>query len=189
MTKVEILGANRLETHTRTRGASRAVIVRDGMILLIHEACSDLWIVPGGGIEEGETPEKCCVREAEEETGNLVLPLREFTVLSEYYEEYCYITHYFICEVTGLGRMHLTEAEVRRGAEPKWIPFPEAMDIFSRHQSYADINEEKRGIYLREYTALQEYLKTQPQNTDTLLHHAEIPCGSDRTGECTEGQG
>ena len=161
MTKVEILGANRFATHTKTREASRAVIVRNGMILLIYEADSDLWIVPGGGIEKNETSEKCCVREAEEETGNLVLPLQEFTTLFEYYEEYCYITHYFICEVTGPGKMHLTEEEVRRGAEPKWISFPEAMDIFSRHQSYADFSEEKRGIYLREYTALQEYIKTQ----------------------------
>ena len=163
MTKVEILGENRFETHTKTREASRAVIVRDGMIQLIYEAGSDLWVIPGGGIEEDETSEKCCVREAEEETGNLVLPLQEFTVLFEYYEEYCYITHYFKCEVTGSGRMHLTEAEVHRCAEPQWIPLPEAMEIFSRHQSYADVSEEKRGIYLREYTALQEYLKTQPQ--------------------------
>ena len=168
MTKVEILGENRFETYTKTRYASRAVIVRDGMIQLIYEAGSDLWVIPGGGIEKDETPEKCCVREAEEETGNLVLPLQEFTVLYEYYEEYCYITHYFICEVTGSGRMHPTEAEVHRGAEPKWIPLPEAMEIFSRHQSYADVSEEKRGIYLREYTALQEYLKTQPQNTCIL---------------------
>ena len=168
MTKVEIRGANRFETYTKTRAASRAVIVRNGMILLIHEAGLDLWIVPGGGIEEDETPEKCCVREAEEETGNLVLPLQEFTTLFEYYEEYCYITHYFVCEVTGRGRMHLTEAEVHRGAEPKWIPLPEAVDIFSRHQLYADLSEEKRGIYLREYTALQEYLKTQQQNTGLL---------------------
>nr|MBQ6242190.1 NUDIX hydrolase [Lachnospiraceae bacterium] len=159
MTKIEILGANRFATYTKARGASRAVIVQDGMILLIHEADSDLWIVPGGGIEEDETPEDCCVREAEEETGNLVLPLQEFATLFEYYEEYCYITHYFICEVTGSGRMHLTEEEISRGAEPRWIPLTEAVDIFSRHQSYADISEEKRGIYLREYTALQEYLK------------------------------
>lgn len=159
MTRIEILGANRFETYTKTCGASRAVIVRDGMILLVHEDVSDLWVAPGGGIEEGETPEQCCVREAEEETGNIVLPLQEFAVLFEYYEEYRYITHYFICEVTGSGRMHPTEEEARRGAEPRWIPFSEAMEIFSRHPSYAEVSEEKRGIYLREYTALQEYLK------------------------------
>ena len=87
MTKVEIFGANRFETYTKTREASRAIIVQDGMILLIHEAVSDLWVVPGGGVEIDETPEKCCVRETEEETGNLVLPLQEFTTLFEYYEE------------------------------------------------------------------------------------------------------
>ena len=159
MSKVEIFGANRFETYSKTRDASRAVIVQNGMILLIHEACSDLWAVPGGGIEEDETPEECCVREAEEETGNLVLPLQEFTTVFEYYEEYRYITHYFICEVTGSGRIHLTEAETRRGAEPEWILLSEAIDIFSHHQSYGGINEEKRGIYLREYTALKEYLR------------------------------
>ena len=164
MTKVEIFGANRFETYTKTRVGSRAIIVREGMILLTHEANSGWWLVPGGGIEEDEPPEKCCVREVEEETGYIVLPLYQFTTLFEYYEEYRYISHYFICEVTGNGRVQLTDAEVRRGVEPQWLPLQEAIDIFSRHQSYADVSEEKRGAYLREYTALREYLKTQPQN-------------------------
>ena len=157
--KIEIFGANHFETFSKTRAGSRAVVVRDETILLSHETQSGWWLVPGGGIEEGETPEACCVREAEEETGNLVLPLQEFTTVFEYYEEYRYITHYFICEVTGSGRIHLTEAETRRGAEPEWILLSEAIDIFSHHQSYGGINEEKRGIYLREYTALKEYLR------------------------------
>jgi len=60
MTKIEILGANRFKTYTKTREASRALIVQDGMILLIYEAGSDLWIIPGGGIEKNETPENVC---------------------------------------------------------------------------------------------------------------------------------
>ena len=158
MKTVEILGENRFETWTKTRAGSRAVIVRDGMILLSHEVNSGWWLVPGGGEEEGETPEECCVREVEEETGLIVKPLQQFLTMYEYYEEYRYISHYFICEVTGQGRMRLTDAEIRRGVEPQWIPLQEAVDIFSRHQSYADVSEEKRGAYLREYTALQEYL-------------------------------
>lgn len=165
MTKVEILGANRFETYTKTRGGSRAIIVQDGRILLTHEINSGCWLIPGGGIEGSETPEECCIREVEEETGFIVRPLSQFTTLYEYYEEYRYISHYFICEVTAKGQMNLTDAEVRRGVEPQWLSLPEAIEIFSRHQSYADVSEEKRGSYLREYTALQEYLKTQPQNT------------------------
>ena len=158
MKTVEILGENRFETWTKARAGSRAVVVRDGMILLSHEVNSGWWLVPGGGEEEGETPEECCVREVEEETGLIVKPLQQFLTMYEYYEEYRYISNYFICEVTGKGHMRLTDAEIRRGVEPQWIPLQEAVDIFSRHQSYADVSEEKRGAYLREYTALQEYL-------------------------------
>lgn len=158
MKTVEILGENRFEIWTKARAGSRAVVVRDGMILLSHEVNSGWWLVPGGGEEEGETPEECCMREVEEETGLIVKPLQHFLTMYEYYEEYRYISHYFICEVTGKGQMRLTDAEIRRGVEPQWIPLQEAVDIFSRHQSYADVSEEKRGAYLREYTALQEYL-------------------------------
>ena len=81
--------------------------------------------------------------------------------INEYYEEYRYVSNYFICEVTGTGEMRLTDAEKRRGLEPQWIPLEEAVGIFSRHQEYADTSEEKRGSYLRDYTALQEYLASR----------------------------
>ena len=158
MKTVEILGANRFETCTKTRAGSRAVVVRDSMILLSHETATGWWLIPGGGLEEGETPETCCIREAEEETGFIVTPLRQFLTLNEYYEEYRYVSHYFVCEIAGTGRMRLTDAEQRRGLEPRWLPLEEAVGIFARHQEYADVSEEQRGSYLREYTALKEYL-------------------------------
>ena len=158
MKTIDILGSNRFETFSKTRVGSRAVIERDGMILLSHETISGWWLVPGGGMEEGETPGSCCVRETEEETGLIVTPLRQFLTLAEYYEEVRYISHYFICEVTGTGQMNLTDAEKKRGLQPEWLPLRDAVGIFARHREYADISEEKRGSYLREYTALREYL-------------------------------
>lgn len=160
MKTVEIMGANRFETFSKTRAGSRAMVVRDGMILLSRETVSGWWLIPGGGMENGETPETCCVRETEEETGFIVAPLRQFLTLVEYYEEYRYISHYFVCEVTGTGQMRLTDAEKRRGLEPQWVPLRDAVAIFARHQEYADVSEEKRGSYLREYTALREYLSS-----------------------------
>lgn len=159
MKKIEIFGANRFETFTKTRFGSRAVIVRNGKILLVNETKSGWRLLPGGGIEENESPEECCVREAEEETGYIVSPALEFLNLYEYYEEYRYISHYFVCEVTGVGKINLTESEKKRGLEPQWIPLNDAMNIFSRHREYSDVDEEKRGSYLREYTALREYIK------------------------------
>lgn len=46
------------------------------------------------------------------------------------------------------------------GLEPRWIPLNEAIDIFSKHQDYADENEMKRGAYLREYNALLSYVSS-----------------------------
>ena len=68
-------------------------------------------------------------------------------------------------EIPGVSNANLMKAAVneqrkQRGLEPQWLPLQEAVDLFSRHQSYAAVCEEKRGSYLREYTALQEYLKS-----------------------------
>ena len=159
MKELNILGANRFEAYSKTRAGSRAVILRGKDILLSYESNTDVWMSPGGGQEEGGTPGACCVREAEEETGCIVRPMEHFLTLNEYYEEYRYITDYFSCEVAGQGHTHLTEAETRRGLTPVWLPLQEAIALFSRYQDYADTFEEKRGIYLREYTALCEYLE------------------------------
>jgi 8-oxo-dGTP diphosphatase len=48
------------------------VLVDDvGRILLAlwNEGAAPAWTVPGGGVEEGETPEQAAVREVREETG------------------------------------------------------------------------------------------------------------------------
>ena len=158
MKTIEILGANRFETYTKTRDGSRAIIIQDGKILLSHEKVSGWWLIPGGGMEEGETPKGCVVREVEEETGLIVRPTEQFLILHEYYEEYRYTSYYFVCEVIGQGHMNLTDEEKRRGLTPEWIPLQEAVDMFSKHELYVAVSEEKRGAYQREYMALQEYM-------------------------------
>ena len=55
------------------RVAAYAVIVRDGSILLSrlapHVSRTELWTLPGGGIDHGEDPRDAVVREVYEETG------------------------------------------------------------------------------------------------------------------------
>ena len=174
MKTLEILGANRFETYTKTRDGSRAIIISGDKILLSHEIISGWWLIPGGGIENTETPEECVIREVREETGMIVRPKEQFLTMHEYYEEYRYTSCYFVCEVTGEAQMELTEAEKKRGLAAEWIPLKEAVEIFSKHESYAATSEEKRGSYQREFMALTEYMnyllkKTLPDSIFNLL--------------------
>jgi 8-oxo-dGTP diphosphatase len=54
------------------RVGAYAVLVDDEQRVLLalwNEGPTPAWMVPGGGVEEGETPEEAAVREVREETG------------------------------------------------------------------------------------------------------------------------
>ena len=153
---IHIYGDNRFAQYSRIREACRGIVVRDGMILLTYEVNTDQWFVPGGGLEGKESIRECCAREMAEETGCIVEPLRHCLTIHEYYEDWLFVSHYFLCEITGETQRMLTQREAEVGLEPRWIPLQEAIDIFSKHQDHAH-NEMKRGAYLREYEALKVY--------------------------------
>ena len=56
-------------------------------------------------------------------------------ITNKEYEEYRYISYYFVCKSIGHGQMHLTEAEARRGLEPQWISLHDAVDTWRKAMS------------------------------------------------------
>ncbi len=159
MKTIDIKGDNYFGNWTRSRSACRAIIIKDGKILLSYETATDQWMLPGGGLEEGETREECVVREIAEETGYVVRPASECLLeIDEYYEDCKWPSFYYFCEITGSTETKLTPQEQEVGMVPKWLPVEEIVKIFSRHQDYADTDEMRRGMYFREYTALTNIL-------------------------------
>ena len=140
----------------KTRPASRGLVIKDGKVLLTYEQNKDVYMSPGGGRENGESYEDCCIRELKEESGYDVIPFEPFLIINEYCFDTCYEAHYFLCEITGEGKQSLTPTEIDHGVCPRWLPIDEAIEIFSH---YDEKTEDLRSLYMREYTVLNRYLE------------------------------
>ena len=163
MKEINIFGTDRLIPYSKTRIGSRAVVIQNGKLLVTREEACDYWMLPGGGLEIGETPEECCIREVSEETGYLIEPIEKFLVINEYYGEFHYICHCFICRMIGKGEQKLTKIEKMRGLVPKWVDIQFFADTVSEYQKYTFENREKSRAYLREHTTITQYINEQKE--------------------------
>lgn len=110
---------NAYKTAIKTCVGCRGIVIKNSKMLICHELNSeDYYLIPGGGLEKNELLEECCIREIQEETGYVVKPIRHFLTMKEYYEEYEYIGHYYICEVICETQQKLTAIEAERELRP-----------------------------------------------------------------------
>lgn len=143
------------------REACRAIIMRGDEILVSREERTDLWLLPGGGLEDNESAEECCAREVLEETGYTVRVGEFIATAVEFFDEEMDINKYFVCEITGNGDKKLTPQEVEIDQHPVRINVYELLDIFEKRKK--DGSGHPR-LDLREATAIREYLKEREKN-------------------------
>ncbi|MDR2539480.1 MAG: NUDIX hydrolase [Chlamydiales bacterium] len=83
-------------------------------VLLIKRRDIPVWVLPGGGIEEQETPEEAVIREVYEETGLSVQITRKIAEYSPV-NKLTQLTHLFECSVI--------QGNIQTGRETKEIGF------------------------------------------------------------------
>ena len=110
----------------RQRIAVRAIVtdVDKNKIAIIWAKNNDYYELPGGGVEENETPEVAVVRECKEETGCevvIIKPIGRILELRKKYEIQNDSYAYFV-KVISKGSATLTEKEIREGKETIWVP-------------------------------------------------------------------
>jgi 8-oxo-dGTP diphosphatase len=111
---------------------AQVVLIRDGKVLLARHECSDrtYWVLPGGSVEAGESPEEAAVREVREETG-LKVHLRRLLFVDEPREDeavtiksprYTYLGEVIGGSLRGEGDPGRGHAEKGRLAGAEWLP-------------------------------------------------------------------
>ncbi len=114
--------------HKVTVGAFGIILDENEQVLLCHRRDYDLWTLPGGGLEAGETPWQACVREVEEEVGLVVRVDRLVGVYS--IPDRDDIVFSFVCTIKG-GELRTTDEadqiayfafrEIPRNTSPKQV--------------------------------------------------------------------
>lgn len=148
-------------SQAKPRMTARAVVRRDdGLFAVMYTGKYDIYMLPGGGIDEGEDIEDALHREVAEETGCLCREIIPLGYVSENraHADYTQISYYFIVDTGGpAGENHLTEAEIGNGTELQWHTLDETLQLIGspEHQVF-----QRRFLQARDMAALEAYMKT-----------------------------
>jgi len=119
----------------RTRAG--VILIEENKVALIerHRAGLDYFVFPGGGVEEGETPEQGAVREAMEELG-VKVKIKQKIAIIHFYQS---TQHYFQVDRvsgkfgTGTGEEY-TDADPGDPQEGIYIPVWMSIDELPQHE-------------------------------------------------------
>lgn len=132
------------------RHRSAGIVIKDGKVLLIHRfnKGDEYWVFPGGGVEEGETPEQAAVREMDEETMITVVPKKFlYHITWDTGEE----NFFYLCEyISGEPQLRPDSVEVEQMKNGEQVFEPLWVEIEKLH-SLKLFQLEVRDIFIEDY--------------------------------------
>jgi 8-oxo-dGTP diphosphatase len=101
------------------------LVIEDGKILLLYREDEQYWEVPGGKVEDDESPTEAAVREAEEEIGVKVELRKPFYSGEFQHNDELFLWHCYIAEIVE-GEPEIQEDKF---GELKWVESIELDEI------------------------------------------------------------
>jgi 8-oxo-dGTP diphosphatase len=119
------------------RPGAYALIVRDGALLIVDENSG--WFLPGGGLEDGESPVDALHREMLEETGFQIRAPEAITRVCQYMISQSEHTAY--AKDCHIFSAHITAQPEAGHCELRWVTPAEAVDKLA-HECFRWVVEE-----------------------------------------------
>lgn len=151
----------------KVRSGARGIVLRDdGKIAVFNKANKNEYKLPGGGIEENETPEEAFCREVMEETGCEVEIIETLGTIEEHKSQnnFKQVSYVFVAKVLNdTKELHLTSKEAHEGARLLWETPSRALELITNcYNNLAPSNYESiyfsKFIVLRDRKILERYI-------------------------------
>lgn len=115
------------------REASRAILFNEGNeIALMDTGLYHAHKLPGGSMENSETPEQTCIRECMEETGFQVQIIEPIGYIDEFKNKRRehWRSYFYVAKTDGVQQpLQFTREEINADFKLMWTPLPRAIEL------------------------------------------------------------
>lgn len=153
--------------------AAIVAIIDNGKVLLTKREDFEVWCLPGGGVEDGESLAEAAIREAKEETGMDVELTRLVGVYSRIGGMWNDVHAVLFAARPVGGELCLQPGET---VEVKYFPFDEIPEdvLFGHRKRIEDAINEVKGIAVRQELNLSEAKKPTRKELYEMRDHSRL---------------